>query len=254
MQKVIVANWKMYKTNEETLQFITELVPLVKNSAARIMLAVPSTALWNAAKCALKTNICIGAQNVYYHSEGAFTGEISAQMVKEAGAKFVIVGHSERRKLFHESSEMVNLKAKAALSNGLQVLVCIGETYEERLANAVEATLKTQLLDSLAGISQQQMAAVMLAYEPVWAIGTGLAATPKDAFAAHQFCRQLIAKEWGSSTAAGMPILYGGSVKADNARELLETKEVDGLLVGGASLSVDSFNKIIFSQQALNFS
>lgn len=253
MQKYIVANWKMYKTIEETQQFITALEPTAANCEARIMLAVPFTALSKAAEQVLCSPIQIGAQNIDFHAEGAFTGEISARMVKDAGASFVIVGHSERRKLFHETSDIVNLKAKAALSMGLNVLICLGETYEERTSNAVESTLRSQLLESLSGLSADQAASVILAYEPVWAIGTGLAATRQDIQAAHQFCRQVISESWGSEVAAKLPILYGGSVKAENARELLEIPEIDGLLVGGASLSIDSFTKIILSQQVLNF-
>lgn len=254
MKKVIVANWKMHKTIEETLDFITDLEPLVKNCESKILLAVPSTAIWNAANHVNDSNIMIGAQNIDFHSEGAFTGEISAKMVKDAGAKFVIVGHSERRKLFHESSEIVNLKVKAALSAGIQAILCVGETYEERMANAVENVLKAQLIKSLEGITRVQLQSMMISYEPIWAIGTGLAATPKDVFLAHRFCRQLIEDQWGQEAALETPLLYGGSVKADNARELLDTPEIDGLLVGGASLSVDSFCKIIFSQQAVNLS
>lgn len=254
MRKMIVANWKMHKTIEEALHFTAELEPLIRSCDSKIMLAVPFTALWNVASQAQNSNLLIGAQNIDFHAEGAFTGEISPKMARDAGAQFVIVGHSERRKLFHETSEIVNLKVKAALTAKLQVLVCIGETYEERAANAVEETLRAQLLASLAGLTEEQLSSVAIAYEPVWAIGTGLAATPKDAILAHRFCRQLLAQEWGQASAAKVPILYGGSVKAENARELLETPEVDGLLVGGASLSVDSFSKIIFSQQALKFS
>lgn len=254
MQKHIVANWKMYKTIEEAQQFIVGLEPALAACEAKVLLAVPSTALWNAAKQAAGKPIHIGAQNIDFHTEGAFTGEISAGMVKDAGAQFVIVGHSERRKLFHESSEIVNLKAKAALAAGLTALVCIGETYEERNANAMEATLKSQLLESLSTLSIDQLASVVLAYEPIWAIGTGVAATSKDVYNAHLLCRQVIAGHWGANAAAKLPILYGGSVKPDNARELLETPEVDGLLVGSASLSVDSFSQILLSQQVLNFS
>lgn len=254
MQKHIVANWKMYKTIEEAQQFIVGLEPALAVCEAKVMLAVPSTALWNASKQAVGLLLYIGAQNIDFHVEGAFTGEISAGMVKDAGAQFVIVGHSERRKFFHESSEIVNLKAKAALSAGLRALVCIGETHEERCANAVEATLKSQLLGSLSTLSIDQLASVILAYEPIWAIGTGVAATSKDVYSTHLLCRQIIAGHWGSDAAAKLPILYGGSVKPENARELLETPEVDGLLVGSASLSVDSFSKILLSQQVLNFS
>lgn len=254
MQKVVVANWKMHKTIDEALQFIVTLAPLVKNCDAKILLAVPFTALSHAAKQAKGTNILIGAQNIDFHSRGAYTGEVSARMIKDAGAEFVIVGHSERRQLFHESSKIVNLKVKAALAEEIQPLVCIGETLEQRQANEVEKTLKLQLFESLAGINAEQMDSILLAYEPVWAIGTNLAASSKDVLFAHQLCRNLVAESWGTSTAEKLPILYGGSVKADNSRELLETPEVDGVLVGGASLSVESFSKIVLSQQALNYS
>jgi triosephosphate isomerase (TIM) len=254
MQKVFVANWKMHKTIEESLQFIVEFIPLVKNIDAKVLLAVPFTALSHAAKQVKGTNITVGAQNIDFHSKGAYTGEISAEMVKDAGAQFVIVGHSERRHLFHETSEIVNLKVKAALAGGLTPLVCIGETLEQRQASKVDGFLKEQLLTSLAGIDADQIGSMMLAYEPVWAIGTNLAATPKDVFSAHELCRNLVAKLWGAPSAEELPILYGGSVRADNARELLETPEVDGVLVGGASLSVESFSKIVLSQQALKYS
>jgi triosephosphate isomerase len=254
MQKIVVANWKMYKTIAETERFIEELLPLVQSLSGKVMLAVPFTALAVAAKLVEGTNISVGAQNIDFHIEGPYTGEISALMVKDAGAKFVILGHSERRRLFHESSEIVNLKVKAALEHKLQPLVCMGESYEQRKAGEVESTLGSQFHLSLADVDAAHIASVMIAYEPLWAIGTGLTASPKDALHVHGFFRKLIAERWGVPALKKVPILYGGSVRADNARELLETQDVDGVLVGGASLSVDSFSKIIFSQHALNLS
>lgn len=253
MQKRIVANWKMHKTIGETRRFIDELRPVLAGCEAKVMLAVPFTALWNASKQAEGTFFQIGAQNIDFHPEGAFTGEISAGMVKDAGAGFVICGHSERRRLYLETSPIVNLKVKAALTKGLVALVCIGETIEEREAGIAEETLRGQIVDSLQGLSSVAMSSVILAYEPIWAIGKGQAATSEDVTEVHAFCREVIADRWGLSTATDVPIVYGGSVNPDNACELLETPEVDGLLVGGASLSVNSFSKIVLAQQ-LNLS
>lgn len=252
MQKAIVANWKMYKTIEEAVQFIVELTPMVASCKAKVMLAVPATALWKAAQEAFATNITIGAQNLDFHTEGAYTGEISAAMVKDAGACFTLVGHSERRRLFHESSEIVNLKAKAALAAGVRPLICVGETFDERKEARVEAVLKEQLEKSLEGISQEESSALMIAYEPVWAIGTGLTATPDDVYHAHRFCREVIAAQFGPLVAADVPILYGGSAHAENAFELLQIQGVDGLLVGRASLDVSSFGKIVALNDTLN--
>ncbi|MBA3604331.1 MAG: triose-phosphate isomerase [Parachlamydiaceae bacterium] len=254
MQKIVVANWKMYKTISEAERFIEELLPLVESLSGKVMLAVPFTALAIAAKLVEGTNITVGAQNIDFHTEGPYTGEISALMVKDAGAKFVILGHSERRRFFHESSEVVNLKVKAALEHRLQPLVCMGETSEQRQANEVESTLESQFHLSLECVDTGHIASIMIAYEPIWAIGTGLTASLEDTLHVHGFFRKLIAERWGVSALKKVPILYGGSVRADNARELLEIQDVNGVLVGGASLSVDSFSKIIFSQHALNLS
>ncbi len=254
MQKIVVANWKMHKTIVEAERFIKELLPMVQSLSSKVMLAVPFTSLAVAAKLVEGTNISVGAQNIDFHSEGPYTGEISALMVKDAGAKFVILGHSERRRLFHESSEDVNLKVEAALEHKLQPLVCMGESYEQRKANEVESTLTSQFHSSLASIDFDHMKSVMIAYEPIWAIGTGFTASSEDILHVHSFFRKLIAERWGIPAMKMVPILYGGSVRADNARELLEIQDVDGVLAGGASLSVDSFSKIIFSQHALNLS
>jgi triosephosphate isomerase len=254
VQKIIVANWKMHKTIRESEEFIEALKPVVKDANVTVMLSVPFTAISQAVKSAQGANILIGAQNLDYHPEGPYTGEISARMLKEAGAHFVIVGHSERRRLFYESSEIVNLKLKAAMSCSLQPLLCIGETQEERQSGQVDSALKIQLGLSLFGISAIQLSSIMVAYEPMWAIGTNLVPSKENLFAAHRLCRRLIAESWGINAADRVPILYGGSVNGDNAGELLGVQGVNGLLVGGASLSVESFSKIIRSQQTLNYS
>lgn len=242
---VIVGNWKMYKTIKEALAFIKELVPLVKNSTAKIYLAIPFTAIKSAAEAAKKTNIVIGAQNMHDVSEGAFTGEVAAEMLKEAGARFVILGHSERRRIFLETNSFINRKVKRALAEGLQPILCIGETWEERQEGKTAEILKTQLSECLEGIEKEQIEKIIVGYEPVWAIGTDQTATPDQAQEAHALCRSFILELADEAIAQRTIILYGGSVKADNASVLLDEPDVDGLLVGGAALSADSFSKIV---------
>lgn len=244
-QKIIAGNWKMYKTIAEAVDFVKNLIPLIKESPVSVYLAVPFTVIKPAADQAKGSSIFIGAQNMNDASEGAFTGEIAARMLKDAGAQFVILGHSERRHLFHESSELVNKKVRKALSEGLQPIVCIGETASERADGATEKVLQEQLLQSLAGVSALEMKHVILAYEPVWAIGTGQAATPEDAEAMHRFCRKCIADVWGEDVSQQIVIQYGGSVKPANAKAFMDKEDVDGLLVGGASLTLDTFSNII---------
>ena len=241
---IIAGNWKMYKTSETALDFIQELIPLVKD-AGLVYLAVPFTMIKPLANKVKDTNIHIGAQNMHDATEGAFTGEIAADMLKEAGAQFVIVGHSERRRLFKEDNAFINKKIKSAFQEQLQPLLCIGESLEDREAENTEAILATQLGECLADIQPEKIASLIIAYEPVWAIGTDHSATPQVAQESHSLIRQFIAKTWGESIAEQARILYGGSVKPENAKELLEQPDIDGLLVGGASLSVDSFSKIV---------
>jgi triosephosphate isomerase len=244
---VIAGNWKMYKTIDEALRFVETLAPLITKSQATVYLAVPFTAIRPAASLVeeLGASITIGAQNMNDAAEGAFTGEIAARMLTEAGARFVILGHSERRHLFHESNDTINKKVKRALESALQPVLCIGETLEEREAGETEAVLREQLTGSLEGISAEELSKMIIAYEPVWAIGTGKVARPDDAQTAHAFVRGVIAQIWGEEAAERIVIQYGGSVKPENADELLEQPDVDGLLVGGASLSPDSFSQII---------
>ncbi len=229
-RKVIIAgNWKMHKTAQEGCTFVKDLAPLVEEQEVYI---APS---FMAIKplVDLKTPIVIGAQNMHDAVEGAYTGEVSAQMLKDVGAQFVILGHSERRHVFGESDELINRKIKRALEEGIQPIFCIGETLEEREQGRTHEVLKRQIDTGLAGVNLDTL---ILAYEPVWAIGTGKTATPEIAEEAHEFCRQYVGDR---------PILYGGSVKPDNAEALLAQPNIDGFLVGGASLSVETFSKII---------
>lgn len=242
---IITGNWKMYKTVGEAANFVKTLAPLVQESQSLIYLAVPFTVIKAAADQAKNTKVVIGAQNMNDASEGAFTGEICARMLKDVGAQFVILGHSERRRFFNESSDFVNKKVKRALVDKLQPIVCVGETLQEREQGLAEEVVKKQLQETLAGIENLEIGNLVIAYEPVWAIGTDKTATPKDAQEMHQFCRQVIVSLLGSEVAEKIVIQYGGSVKPENAKALLEQPDVDGLLVGGASLSVDSFVKII---------
>lgn len=241
----IVGNWKMYKTIGEGKAFIKGLASTCAHSSRQIGLAVPFTMISAAVEAAKNSPIAIGAQNVYDAEEGAFTGEISCRMLKDAGSSFVIIGHSERRLLFLEDDQWINRKLKRVLSEKLKAIVCIGETLEQYQQGTTHSVLSSQLKASLHDIGSEQFESVVLAYEPVWAIGTGRTATPEIAQKVHLFCREVVAKIWGSSIAERLIIQYGGSVKPDNAAELLAQPDVDGLLVGGASLSLDAFSKII---------
>lgn len=244
--KIIVGNWKMHKTIEEAQLYIEELEPLLVDVRSDVCLAVPFTCLGTAAKlvsdCA---RIRVGAQNMSEHEEGAWTGEISAHMIKEAGASFVILGHSERRSHFGESNAVVNTKLTLACRTGLQSIVCVGESLGDRNKNCQKDVIALQLSESLAGFPREKSASLVLAYEPVWAIGTGKNATPEDAQAVHSFCRQILENLWDKETAQKVSILYGGSVKPENAPLLLMQQDVDGLLVGGAALNAYTFSQII---------
>lgn len=244
-QPIICGNWKMYKTIEEATGFIETLAPLITQSQVHVYLAVPFTAIYPAAIAAQNTAIIIGAQNMNDAAEGAFTGEIAGKMIKEAGAKFVILGHSERRIYFGETDQIILKKVQRALLDEIQPIVCIGEKIEERDAGINDEVLSAQLEGSVGSLSADQAARLIIAYEPVWAIGTGKIATPEVAQKQHLFCREWMAAKWGQITADQIKILYGGSVKPDNISALMAQPDIDGALVGGASLSAVAFNEII---------
>jgi triosephosphate isomerase (TIM) len=244
---VIVGNWKMYKTIAEAKIFIKGLMPVLKDISSQVGLAVPFTMITTAVQEAQSSPLAIGAQNIWDADEGAFTGEVSCRMVKDAGAAFVIVGHSERRRLFNESDALVNRKLKSALNLQLRAIVCVGETLEQYQQGKTNEVLQRQMRESLHGITAAQSTQVILAYEPVWAIGTGQTATPEGAQKVHQFCRKIAADLLGKEAASKLVIQYGGSVKPDNAAALLNQPDIDGLLVGGASLALESFIEIVRS-------
>lgn len=244
---VITGNWKMYKTIEEATGCIKELIPLIEHASATVYLAVPFTAIQASVEAAKGSSIVIGAQNMHDAMEGAFTGEIAGKMLTEAGARFVILGHSERRRIFNETNEIVNHKVLRAIKEGLQPVLCVGETKEEREHQQTQATIKQQLDECLAGVTAEDATRLIVAYEPVWAIGTSDAASPEIAEETQGFCRQCLAELFGKQTANKIVIQYGGSVTPENAQEYLQCKEIDGLLVGGASLSAKKFSQIINS-------
>jgi len=242
---VIAGNWKMNKGPKEAAALINELKPLVKDAEATVVVCVPAVDL-HAAKQALRgSKIKLGAQNVHYKESGAYTGELSAGMLREAGAEYVIIGHSERRQYFGETDESVLKKTVAALEVGLTPIVCVGELLADREAGKTAAVLTGQFQNGIAGLTPEQFAKIVVAYEPVWAIGTGKTATPEIAADAHRTLREAAVKAFGADAAGKLRILYGGSVKPDNTKSLMAQPEIDGVLVGGASLKADSFASIV---------
>lgn len=242
----IAANWKMHKTVHDTVVYVKEFRSLVKDvEDVEIVLAPPLTAIHAAAEAARNSNVGIAAQNVHWERQGAFTGEVSAAMVREAGAEYVIIGHSERRQLFGETDEQVNRKLQAALAAGLIPIVCIGETLAEREQGQTLDILDRQIKAGFDGISGEQVASLVIAYEPVWAIGTGRTATSAQAQEAHAHIRQRLRQWFGGPAADECHVIYGGSVKPENSRELVEQPDVDGALVGGASLDLRGFFEIV---------
>jgi len=245
-RRVMAGNWKMYKTLAETRAFFSAFTPAVANSThADIVIAPPFTAISTAVDATKSTNIAISGQNLSWSKEGAFTGEVSAGMLVEAGCKYVIVGHSERRQLFRESDDNVAKKSLMALSVGLTPIVCVGETDEERTNGLEKEVLERQFKHGPGALTPDEFSRILLAYEPVWAIGTGKVATPEIAAAAHAFLRQTAAKTFSVAHASALRILYGGSVKPDNIKGLMAQEELDGALVGGASLDPKSFASIV---------
>jgi len=242
----IAGHWKMFKTVRETVAFVTDLRAAVRDVGdVQIVVAPPFTAVHAAAEALRDSNIGVSAQDLYWEKEGAFTGEVSAAMIKEAGAQFVIIGHSERRRLFGETDVMVNRKVTAAMASGLTPIMCVGETLEERERNETLAVLDRQLKGGLEGIAGERLHSVVVAYEPVWAIGTGRNATSAQAGEAHAHIRTRLRQWFGGDPAEHCRVIYGGSVKPDNIRELIGEPDVDGALVGGASLEVRSFVDIV---------
>jgi triosephosphate isomerase (TIM) len=246
-RKLIVAgNWKMNKTVADALELVRDLKHELANiKEVDIVVCPPFTALSAVAQAIRGSNIDLGAQNMSEHGPGAYTGEIAAEMLRELAVRYVILGHSERRQYQKESDELVSKKAQAAHAASLQPIVCVGETLAEREADQTEKVLETQVRGSSKGLSKEQMSETIIAYEPVWAIGTGKTATTAQAQEAHAFIRGLLVKLFDESTARRVRIQYGGSVKPSNARELMSQPDVDGALVGGASLEAKSFAEII---------
>lgn len=246
-KKLIAANWKMYKTPEQTALFFAHFLPLVVDyDRAEIVVCPPFVDLHTAVEAAAGSSVAIGAQNVHWEKEGAFTGEISAPMLTAlGGVTHVIIGHSERRQYFNETDDTVNRKLETALEAGLTPIVCVGEVLEEREAGLTEDVCRRQCMRAFNGISARKAAKMVVAYEPVWAIGTGKTATPQMAADAHGVIRHEVGKAFGDEFAQNIRILYGGSVKPENAAALMSEDEIDGALVGGASLDPDSFTKIV---------
>lgn len=244
-KKVIAGNWKMNMLPNETIGCIEELAKLVKGTENEVVLCVPYTDLFYALLTAQNTNIKIGAQNMHWEKTGAYTGEISGEMLKAIGVEYVIIGHSERRQYFAETDETVNKKLKAALTYELKPIVCVGETLEQKEAGKTVEIITTQTRLALEGLSKEQVEATIIAYEPIWAIGTGKTATSEDANNSIKEIRKEIAKIYGEEVAEKVIIQYGGSVKSSNAKELFTTSDIDGGLVGGASLKAEEFAKIV---------
>jgi triosephosphate isomerase len=245
-RRVIAGNWKMFKTLADTRAFFSAFTPQVTNANhCDIVIAPPFTAISTAVAAAQGTNIAIAGQNVSWSKEGAFTGEVSARMLSEAGCRYVIIGHSERRQLFRETDDNVAKKSLMALSVGLIPIVCVGETDEERSAGLEERVLKRQFAGGPGALTPAEFSRILLAYEPVWAIGTGKTATPEIAAAAHRFLRHCAAEQFAPAQASALRILYGGSVKPDNIQGLMAQDELDGALVGGASLDAKSLASIV---------
>ena len=246
MRKPIIAgNWKMNKTAKEAVELINELKPLVAKSKPEVVVCVPYTDLWAVKEAIAGSKIKLGAENVAWADNGAFTGEISAEMLNEIGVEYVIIGHSERRQYFGETDETVNKRMAQALKCGLKPIVCVGETLTEREKNKTKRVLKKQILEGFKDITADQFANIVIAYEPVWAIGTGKTATAEDANKTIGYIRSLIKKTFGAEVAKALRIQYGGSMKPSNVKELMAMRNIDGGLIGGASLKAEDFSKIV---------
>ena len=248
---VIAGNWKMNMTPSAAKKFISELAPMVAGlDACDIVLCVPAIDIPAAVEAAAGTNIKIGAENVHFKESGAYTGELSAAMLKEAGVEYVVIGHSERRQYFAETDKTVNLRTLAALKAGLKPIVCVGETLEERELGYTETLLKFQTKMALTNVTAQELKNVVIAYEPVWAIGTGVTATADQADEGNGFVRAAVCEAYGADAAEAITVQYGGSMNDANAAELLSKENVDGGLIGGASLKTDKFTAIVKAANA----
>ena len=244
MRKPIIAgNWKMNKTAKEAVALIDALKPLVAKSKPEVVVCVPYTDLWVVAEAIKGSKIKLGAENVAWADNGAFTGEISAEMLKEIGVEYVIIGHSERRQYFGETDASVNARTIQALKNDLKPIVCVGETLTEREKNRTKRVLKKQVVEGLAGI--EDFTNVVIAYEPVWAIGTGKTATKEDANATIGYIRRIIGNTFGKEVAKAIRIQYGGSMNPSNVKDLMSMRNIDGGLIGGASLKAEDFSKVV---------
>jgi triosephosphate isomerase len=245
MKKTLIAgNWKMYKTPSESIEFVEKLIKNLKNYEDRdILICPPFTSLYPVSQIIKNSSVKLGAQNVYFENEGAFTGEISPFMLKDIGVEYVICGHSERRNIFGETDEIINKKVKKVTENGMRPILCVGEKLEEREKGQTFEVVENQIRNCLSNFKDIEK--LVIAYEPVWAIGTGKTALPQQAEEVHIFIRELIGKMYNNEIAENLIILYGGSVKPENIDQLMKEKDIDGVLVGGACLKIDSFLRII---------
>lgn len=245
-RSIIAGNWKMYKTCQEAEELVKGLIGELEDTTdVEIVLCPPFTALYLVSRLISETNLILGAQNFYPEDKGGFTGEISALMLRELGCKYIIIGHSERREYFAETNLFINKKIRSTLAYRLSPILCVGERLEEREAGREREVVYEQLIKDLAGLTAEEMAGVVIAYEPVWAIGTGKTASPEDARAMHLFIRKTISQMYSRDLGQKIRIQYGGSVKPDNIDRLMADPDIDGALVGGASLEVDSFSRIV---------
>lgn len=242
---VIAGNWKMNKNRAEAKALITELLPLVKEAGCEVVICTPYTNLETALALTEGSNVKVGAENCHWAESGAFTGEISAPMLKELGVQYVIIGHSERRQYFGETDETVAKRVRAALESGLEVILCVGETLEQREADITGETIAIQVKKALAGVTAEELRHIIIAYEPVWAIGTGKTATADQADEVNGYIRSVIAQLYGQAAADAFVVQYGGSMNAGSAEELLAKEHVDGGLIGGASLKAKDFSVIV---------
>ena len=242
---IIAGNWKMNKTATEAKALISELIPAVKDAGCEVVICVPFTDLVTAVEMTKGTNIHVGAENVHFEKSGAFTGEISADMLTDLGVEYVVIGHSERRQYFAETNETVNKRTKAALAGGLKPIICVGESLDQREQGVTEELVRMQVKIALNGVTADELKNVVIAYEPIWAIGTGMTATADDAQEVCHAVREALVELFGAEMADGIRVLYGGSAKPGNIAELVAKPDVDGALVGGASLKAADFSEMV---------